>query len=140
MDTTSCSLVVVGSPVDLKCGVCGGARAVIGVIFNEHLVVEGGTAPFTYSIQSGQLPAGLSLNPSSGVVSGTPTTAGTYTFTSKVVDSNGNSDTVTCTITVSGQPLNLECGLCGTNSAKVGSAYSATLAVSGGKAPFTYSV
>jgi hypothetical protein len=140
VDTAYCSLIVVGSPVDLQCGVCGGARATIGVSFNEHLVVNGGSGPFTFSIQSGQLPGGLSLNTTTGVVSGTPTTAGTFTFTSKVVDANGNSDTVTCTITVSGPPVNLECGVCGTNSAKVGSPYSATLAVSGGKASFTFSV
>jgi hypothetical protein len=140
VDTAYCTLTVVGSPVDLQCGICGGARATIGVSFNEHLVVNGGTAPFTFSIVQSQLPAGLSLNSSTGAVSGTPTTAGTYTITFKVVEANGNSDTVTCTITVAGAPVNLECGVCGTNSAKVGSPYSATLAVSGGKAPFTYSI
>lgn len=48
-------------------------------------------APLTWSISAGSLPAGLSLNPSTGVISGTVTaTAGTaYSFTLRVVDANG---------------------------------------------------
>jgi hypothetical protein len=49
-----------------------------------------GTAPFTYSIQAGTLPTGLSLNPSTGVISGTPTTIETKTgIVLRVTASNG---------------------------------------------------
>jgi hypothetical protein len=51
------------------------------------LSVEGGTAPFTWSA-SGTLPPGLSMASSSGTVSGTPTTAGTFHFTAHVADSS----------------------------------------------------
>lgn len=51
--------------------------------------VKDGMAPYTFSIDSGVLPAGLTIASSSGVVSGTPTTAGTFTAVVKVVDANG---------------------------------------------------
>jgi len=56
--------------------------------------------PVHLSIIKGSLPPGVTLNSSTGHLGGTPATAGTYTFTSKVVDANGSSDTDTCTIVV----------------------------------------
>ncbi len=140
-DTAQCALFVVGSPVNLDCGSCGSSKATVGVTYTSKLTVSGGKAAYTFSILSGSLPPGMTLNTTTGTISGSPTTAGTYTFTSKVVDANGNTDTATCTIVVGGgAPLNLDCGVCGTSSGKVGTAFSATFALSGGKAPFTYSI
>ena len=51
--------------------------------------VEGGTAPFTWSVSAGTLPPGLTLAPSTGAITGTPTAAGTFNFTVTVVDSTG---------------------------------------------------
>ena len=42
--------------------------------------------PYTWSIASGSLPAGLALNTSSGAITGTPTAAGTFNFTARVSD------------------------------------------------------
>jgi len=55
------------------------------------LTATGGTPPYTWSIVSGSgaLPDGLALSLSSGVITGTPTTAGTFTFTAQVKDSTG---------------------------------------------------
>jgi hypothetical protein len=64
------------------------------------MIVTGGQGPYTFSIVGGSLPQGVSLNSSTGQVSGTPATPGNYTITSKVVDSYGNWDTDTCTIVV----------------------------------------
>lgn len=64
--------------------------------------VSGGDPPFTFSITAGGLPPGLVLNPATGVVSGTPTVGGSYTFTIAVVDANLNGSQVQCTITVLG--------------------------------------
>lgn len=48
-----------------------------------------GTGPFTWTISSGNLPPGLSLNSSTGVISGTPTATGNYSFEYTVTDANG---------------------------------------------------
>ena len=53
----------------------------------DTLSVEGGTAPFTWSVSAGTLPPGLTLAPSTGAITGTPTAAGTFNFTVMVVDS-----------------------------------------------------
>ena len=47
----------------------------------------GGTAPFSWTVTSGQLPPGLTLNPSTGVIQGVPNKLGTYKFSVRVTDS-----------------------------------------------------
>ncbi len=141
-DTATCTIVITGSAINLNCGSCGSGKATVGVAYSSTLTVTGGIAPFTFSIVSGSLPPGLTLGSSTGKISGTPTTAGAYTFTSKVVDSKGNTDTQSCTIVVTGTPINLNCATsCGTSSyASVGASYSAALTVTGGVSPFTFSL
>ena len=51
--------------------------------------VTSGTAPITWSVASGALPTGVLLNPSTGVLSGTPSTAGTYMFAVQALNSVG---------------------------------------------------
>jgi uncharacterized repeat protein (TIGR01451 family) len=58
------------------------------------------TTPFTWTVDSGTLPPGLSLS-SGGAITGTPTAAGTYNFTLRVVDSTGLTATQAQTITIS---------------------------------------
>ncbi|WP_256244599.1 autotransporter domain-containing protein [Pseudomonas sp. PH1b] len=60
----------------------------VGSAFNASLSTSGGTAPYSYSLLSGSLPSGVTLS-SSGVFSGTPSSAGTYSFTVRVTDANG---------------------------------------------------
>jgi hypothetical protein len=52
---------------------------------NQTLTVTGGTPPYSFSISSGRLPAGMTLS-SDGILSGTPTAAGKYSFTVKAKD------------------------------------------------------
>ena len=56
--------------------------------YSAQLSVLGGTAPFTWSVSAGTLPAGLTLAPSTGLLSGTPTTIATTHFTIEVADSS----------------------------------------------------
>lgn len=59
----------------------------VGTAYNAPLAVTGGTGAKTWSISSGTLPMGLSLNTTSGVISGTPTSAGTSPLSVRVQDS-----------------------------------------------------
>ena len=128
-DTATCTIVV-KLPIDLNCGACGSTAGSgqTGSYYTDQLTVTGGVSPYTFSIVSGSLPPGLTLNTSTGKISGTPTTPGTYTFTAKVVDNHGNSDTATCTINIKGSLIDLECGACGTGGkATVGIQYTDAL-------------
>jgi hypothetical protein len=59
---------------------------VVGVPASVTLVARGGEGPYTYAVTSGSRPAGLSLNGSTGVIAGTPTTPGAYSFDITVTD------------------------------------------------------
>lgn len=59
------------------------------VAYNATLGAAGGTPPYTWSVISGSLPAGLTLDAGSGLISGTPTTPGTSLFQIQVADSAG---------------------------------------------------
>ncbi|MFZ9018141.1 MAG: putative Ig domain-containing protein, partial [Ilumatobacteraceae bacterium] len=65
--------------------------------YSASLAASGGSTPYTWSIVTGSLPAGLTL--SGDTISGTPTTAGTSTFTVQVTDSIGRTDTAELSIT-----------------------------------------
>ncbi|MEV4119810.1 fibronectin type III domain-containing protein [Micromonospora sp. NPDC049645] len=61
--------------------------------YRYQLTVTGGTAPFTWSVSAGRLPAGLTLDPATGLLSGTPTVSGTFPFTVRVTDAFNQSAT-----------------------------------------------
>jgi hypothetical protein len=111
----------------------------IGVWYSATLAASGGIPSYTWSIDTGNLPSGLSLTTSTGVISGTPTTAtgSPFGFSVKVVDSAGGSDTKPLSITVGDAP-----GITTTSLAdgEVGVAHSQTLTGAGGTLPYTWSV
>jgi hypothetical protein len=72
-----------------------GAR---GSSYAASLFADGGVKPSTWAIVAGQLPPGLNL--SGNRIQGTPTAAGTYTFTARVRDSGGQEATREFSITV----------------------------------------
>ncbi len=60
----------------------------VGVAYNQTLTTTGGTAPYTYSVTTGTLPGGVALS-TGGVLSGTPTASGNFSFTVTATDANG---------------------------------------------------
>jgi hypothetical protein len=111
--------------------------AVVGQTYSNTLASTGGTAPLTWTLSTGALPAGLTLS-AAGVISGAPTAAGAYSFTVQVVDTHGQTVTRALTLAVV-QPLTVT-----TTSplppAGVGAAYSQALAASGGTGPYSWSL
>ena len=71
-----------------------------GFAYTHTFPSGGGVGPFTFSITAGALPTGLTLAAATGIVSGTPTTPGTYSFTIQVIDSLGALASVACSITI----------------------------------------
>jgi hypothetical protein len=58
-----------------------------GKSYSQTLMATGGVTPYTWSVLSGSLPAGITLA-SDGVLSGTPSVTGSFNFTAQVVDSS----------------------------------------------------
>lgn len=133
----NCGITIAPSPLSL---ICPAGTAQVGVSYSSALVASGGVPPYTFSIISGSLPPGLTLNPSTGAITGTPTQAGSFSFTAQVMDSSGgknNTATSNCTIVVAPPPLTLTCP---SGTGQVGVAYSSALVASGGVPPYTFSI
>jgi uncharacterized repeat protein (TIGR02543 family) len=88
----------------------GTQSGTVGSPFVLSLAAAGGIGAFTYTVSAGTMPAGVSLDPATGQISGAPTTAGTYTFTVRAADSNGVFKEVIVTITVAAAPANAQAG------------------------------
>ena len=115
-----------------------------GVPYTATVAAQYGTAPLAYYIDSGSLPAGLTLNPNSGQIVGTPTFPGpgsqTSSFVVQVKDFNGSTaeTPLALSITVSGPPpLSASASL---PQGFVGAAYSGTITSNGGVTPLTFGV
>jgi putative Ig domain-containing protein len=71
----------------------------VGTSYSVHFFANGGVMPYTWTLVAGQFPPGLSLDPS-GLLSGTPTTRGTFTFTVQVADQSGQTATGSFSIAI----------------------------------------
>jgi sugar lactone lactonase YvrE len=76
-----------------------------GATFSQTLTGGGGHGPYSWAIASGQLPAGLKLNATTGAVTGTPTTAGTSSVTVRITDQSlPTAQIATATISITIDP------------------------------------
>jgi len=101
---------------------------VIGTAYNSTLVATG-TTPITWTIESGNLPAGLTIS-TGGVISGTPTTEGTFNFTVKATNNYG-ADTKSLTITILTNEVPPVITTTTLPDGTTGTAYNQTLAATG---------
>jgi uncharacterized protein YhjY with autotransporter beta-barrel domain len=109
-----------------------------GTPYSQTLIVNGGTGPYSFAVSSGGLPAGLTLNPNTGVISGTPTGSGPATFTIAATDINGNTGNRAYTVNVGTNSITISPATL--PPAPQGSPYSQMLTASGGTAPYTFSI
>jgi Putative Ig domain len=107
--------------------------------YNATLAATGGTPPYSWTVASGDLPAGLTLS-TSGTISGTPMTAGIANFTVQVSDAAAtpHSTIGKLSLTISGGSLKITSVTPPTGT--VGTAYQYQLAASGGVPPYSWAL
>ena len=96
--------VVFGAVLPLTLGIPIGT-AQVGVQYSSTVAASGGFPPYSYQVTAGALPPGLTLNQSTGAITGIPTTVGNYTFTINVTDSNNPTSSVPAAVGRRGVPL-----------------------------------
>ncbi len=108
----------------------------VNASYSASLAASGGTQPYSWSV-SGGLPAGLTLNASSGTITGVPTVSGTFNFTVTVTDATNSVSSLQAALTLN-PGLNIVTTL---PDGSVGIRYpSQTLSTDGGTQPFTWAV
>ena len=134
--TATLSITVVNPPTVTTTAVPNGA---VGMAYGTSLGDSGGTSPYTWSMPSGALPGGLTLAATTGNISGTPNTSGSFAFTAQVTDSSATPQSARQSLTIKVQPqlvLTTTTLAAGT----VGTGYSQGLGASGGVPPYKWTV
>ncbi len=138
LDNSSVSVCPACSPIVISPGTL--PNGTVGTLYNQTLVASGGTVPYNYEVISGLPPTGLTLSPA-GVLSGSPSTAGSFTFTVTATDDNGciGSHIYTIVINPAGcppitvSPLTLP-------AMTAGIPYNQSITATGGTGPYTFNV
>src|SRR6516165_5340703 len=136
--------ILVDQNLPLAINASGGTdlTGTVGQSFAQNFFLSGGAGPYTWSVASGKLPPGLALQTFSDPraanheLAGTPTTAGTYTFTMRLTDYQGDQATQQFTATID-PPLQIGSPL---PAGTVGVPYSHDLIAHGGAPPYSWSV
>lgn len=111
----------------------------VGAAYSQTVTAsEALPATFTYAVTAGALPQGLSLNASSGAITGTPSAAGSFNFTITATDGSGFSGSRAYSVIVGAGTVSL--GSATLAAATAETAYTHTFAASGGTAPYTYAI
>ena len=114
--------------------------ATVGLSYAQMISASGGSAPYTFSLDSGALPDGLSLA-SNGSISGTAREDGTFNFTISARDSTGGTPiTGSQAYSLSVVPPTITLSPASLPNGRAGALYSASIAASGGTGPHSYAV
>jgi CSLREA domain-containing protein len=114
------------------------AGGTVAVAYSQQFTAGNGASPYTYTVSAGSIPAGLSLNSATGLLTGAPTAGGPFSFSVQAEDNNSNTVTQAYTLAIAAptivlSPNSLPAGTYGT-------AYSQTITANGGIVPYTYQI
>jgi hypothetical protein len=116
----------------------------VGVPYNQSVAGADGTGPYVWSVSIGSLPTGLTINSSTGAITGTPSAAGPDTFTVTLTDADGQTASEGYAIAVAPAPAPPVAPPSITTTslpdAQVGSAYEQSITGSGGTTPYQWSI
>ena len=136
---TSTAVVLTATP-PLTLATTGLPSGNVGRNYSSVLSATGGTAPLTWSITSGSLPPVLSLDPTTGQISGPPSAIGSFTFTAQVVDSGSPRQTATGLLSIAISPPPLEITTTTLPSTTMGFKYQFAVLARGGVPPYTWAL
>ncbi len=138
----SLSLIVQAAVPALSITTASLSNATSGTAYSTTLAATGGQSPYTWALASGTLPAGLTLNSTSGVLSGTPSQSGTFNFTVSATDSEATPKVASKSLSLIVQAAvpALSITTASLSNATSGTAYSTTLAATGGQSPYTWAL
>jgi hypothetical protein len=109
----------------------------VGVAYSATPTLSGGTGPYVWTVTNGALPTGLTINSTTGAVTGQPSAGGTFPFTLVATDALGGTSSQPESVEIAGAP-SLDLSTLG--NGEVGAAYSATPTVTGGTGPYAWVV
>jgi large repetitive protein len=132
--------ITIGTPTPLSITTTSLPNGTVNTSYSATLQAAGGIPPITWSIVSGALPPGLTLDPNFGVISGTPTTVGMSAFTVQAADSSNPAQTAQAALSITRTVGPLKITTTSLPAGTVGSPYSGFLQSSGGTPPVTWSV
>jgi hypothetical protein len=138
-DGNDVTLTVLPVPVALDLSPASLTPMNVGQAANATIAATNGTGPGTFAITGGALPAGLALS-AAGALSGTPTTAGSYSMTVEGTDALGNTGTRMYTGTIGSASASLTVAPATLPAMRVGVAFSQTITAAGGTAPYTFAL
>ena len=141
VQTATVSLNLTIAPPALNITTTSLASGAVGVAYSQGLAATGGTQPYHWQLTFGTLPAGLSLNASTGVISGTPTLPASATpLTFQVTDSGSPALSATANLDLTIAPAVLAISTTSLANGTLGIAYSQTLAATGGTGAYTWTL
>ncbi len=141
--TASCSISIPESSIpDLNLACPDQSDIMVGEAYASPAIASGGRRPYQFSLSESSLPAGLSLNPNTGLVSGLLTAAiPNFTYVLRAVDATESFTVLSppcATTVINSSPLTILTSALPNGS--VGANYSADIQIGGGSSPFTASI